>query len=442
MVVRYSYEWTFGIVVRVDRSEKVAYRPRVVDSELDLLLGDLSAISLDGPKGVGKTETALQRVTRIFRLDRATDRELLAARPELLGTIPPTLLLDEWQQWPEVWDLVRRAVDEGAPSGSYLLTGSATPTARIHTGAGRIVPLRMRPMTLVERGLGQPTVSLADLLAGGAAVDGETDVRLETYVDEILRSGFPGIRTAKTDRGIRAQLDGYLNRLFDHEVIENGAMQRRPVAMRQWLTAYAAATGTSAAYETIRDSATPGQSDKPTKVTALGYRDVLQRLWILDPLEAWLPTHSQLGRLNSAPKHQLADPALAARLLSLTSGSLIGGESTTPARDRAMLGPLFESLVTLGVRVFAQAAEARVGHLRTQAGRHEVDLIVTGESGRVLALEVKLGVTPGDGDTRHLHWLRGELGEDLIDAVIVTAGPYAYRRSDGIAVVPAALLGP
>ena len=423
-------------------SAHTPYRVRVVDTELDQLLSDLSAISLDGPKGVGKTETALQRANRILRLDQPADRELLAARPELLRTSSATLLLDEWQRWPEVWDLVRRAVDEGARSGAFLLTGSATPTAHIHSGAGRIVPLRMRPMTLVERGIGQPTVSLAGLLSGRAIIEGETDVRLETYVAEILRSGFPGIRTAGTDRARRAQLDGYLDRLFDHEVIENGAMQRRPAAMRQWLTAYAAATATSAAYETIRDAATPGQTDKPTKVTALSYRDVLQRLWILDPLDAWLPSRNRLTRLTAAPKHHLADPALAARLLSLTTDSLNGGEVTRAPRDRSMLGPLFESLVTLSVRVFAQAAEARVAHLRTQAGRHEIDLIVTGESGRVLALEVKLGATPNDVDAQHLHWLRSEIGDDLIDAVIITAGPYAYRRPDGIAVVPAALLGP
>lgn len=421
---------------------RTSYLPRVIDAELDLLLDDLSAISIDGPKGVGKTETALQRATRIFRLDKAADRELLAARSEVLHSIPPPLLLDEWQQWPQVWDIVRRAVDEGAPSGSYLLTGSATPTAQIHTGAGRIVPLRMRPMTLAERGVGQPTVSLAALLAGKRSIEGETDVRLETYVDEILRSGFPGIRIAKSARGLRAQLDGYLDRLVDHEVVDNGAMQRRPAAMRQWLTAYAAATATSAAYETIRDAATPGHSHKPTKVTSLGYRDVLQRLWILDPLDAWLPTRNRLTRLTAAPKHHLADPALAARLLGLTAESLIGGaEPHGLPRDRSMLGPLFESLVTLGVRVYAQAAEGRVSHLRTQAGRHEVDLMVTGESGRVLAIEVKLSATPTDTDTQHLHWLRTEIGDDLIDAVIVTTGQYAYRRSDGIAVIPAALLG-
>lgn len=106
-----------------------------------------------------------------------------------------------------------------------------------------------------------------------------------------------------------------------------------------------------------------------------------------------------------------------------------------------MVGGLFESLVALDVRVYAQAAEASVSHLRTRNGDHEVDLIVQGPAGRVLALEVKLAPTVGDKDVRHLHWLRERIGGDLLDAAVITTGPYAYRRSDGIAVIPAALLG-
>lgn len=423
-------------------SEPTDYRSRVIDDELDLLVHDLSAVSLEGPKGVGKTASASRLAARIFRLDRPDDRALLSAQPDLLRTVPGPVLLDEWQRWPEVWDLVRRAVDDGADPGSFVLTGSASPSAQIHTGAGRIVPLRMRPMSLVERGVGDPTVSLAALLDGTATIEGESNVGLERYVAEIFRSGFPGIRSARSERGLRAQLDGYLDRLFDRELIDNGVMQRRPASMRQWLTAYAAASSTVASYETIRDAATPGRSDKPTKVTAIGYRDALQRLWILDPLDAWLPSRNQLTRLTAAPKHQLADPALAARLLSLTEDAMIGGERPGRARGQSMLGPLFESLATLSVRVFAQAAEARVSHLRTQAGQHEIDLIVTGPGGQVVAIEVKLTATPDEADVRHLHWLRREIADELTDAVVLTAGQFAYRRPDGVAVVPLALLGP
>ena len=170
---------------------------------------------------------------------------------------------------------------------------------------------------------------------------------------------------------------------------------------------------------------------------------MLERLWILDPVPAWLPTHNRLKRLSLPPKHHLADPALAARLLDLDAASLLQARPAGPPipRDGTLLGALFESLVVLCVRVYAQAAEAQVAHLRTWSGDREIDLIV--ERGqRVLALEVKLGQVPEDRDVRHLHWLKKELGDDLVDAVVLTTGQAAYRRPDGIAVIPAALLGP
>jgi len=143
------------------------------------------------------------------------------------------------------------------------------------------------------------------------------------------------------------------------------------------------------------------------------------------------------------PKHQLADPALAASLLGVGAGALLSAEPVGPPslRDGPLLGALFESLVTLSVRVYAQAARARVSHLRTRNGDHEVDLIVERRDGRILAIETKLAAVPDDRDLRHLHWLAQQIGSDLLDAVVITTGPYAYRRPDGIAVVPVALLG-
>jgi predicted AAA+ superfamily ATPase len=144
------------------------------------------------------------------------------------------------------------------------------------------------------------------------------------------------------------------------------------------------------------------------------------------------------------PKHHLADPALAARLLGATANALLEGESPGPVvpRDGPLLGALFESLVTQSLRVYAQAAEASVGHLRTHRGDHEVDLIVERDDGRVIAIETKLGATPDADGAKHLHWLSEQIGDELLDTVIITTGQEAYRRADGIAVVPAALLGP
>jgi predicted AAA+ superfamily ATPase len=185
------------------------------------------------------------------------------------------------------------------------------------------------------------------------------------------------------------------------------------------------------------------RGEKPSRATTQPYREVLERLWILDPVPAWLPTRNRLARLSLPPKHHLADPALAARLLGVDAAWLLHARPAGPPipRDGTLLGALFESLVVLCVRVYPQAAEARIAHLRTWSGDREIDLIV--ERGqRILALEVKLGQVPEERDVRHLHWLRKELGEDMVDAAVITTGQAAYRRPDGIAVIPAALLEP
>ncbi len=422
----------------------MSYFQRIVDTELDELIDELPAFSLEGAKGVGKTETATQRAETIFHLDDPAVQAIAEADPGALLRRPTPILLDEWQRVPSLWDAVRRGVDSGASPGSYLLTGSVSPLRpSTHSGAARVVTLRMRPLSLSERHVDVPTVSLRNLLAGDRPpVEGSTKVALGEYTAEIVRSGFPGIRHL-SGRPLRAQLDGYIDRIIDTDFDEMGREVRRPQLLRLWMAAYAAATATSTGYETIRDAATPGEADKPAKSTTIPYRDVLERLWIVDPLPSWTPARNPITRLSRSPKHHLADPALAARLLGVGVDALLSGVENGPPipRDGTLLGHLFESLVTLSVRVYAQAAEATVGHLRTAGGAREVDLIVERDDRKVLALEVKLSRSVDDRDVRNLLWLRDQIGDDLIDAAVITTGPEAYRRPDGIAVVPAALLG-
>ncbi len=421
-----------------------AYVRRVIDTELDVLLPALPAILLDGPKGVGKTSTALQRAGHVWRLDDPAQRAVVDADPDIVAESEPPVLVDEWQRVPAVFDAVKRAVDEDRTPGRFLLTGSAASPVSTHTGAARIVNLRMRPLTLVERGVGTPTVSLSELLVGDRPeVRGQTDLSLRDYTDEIVRSGLPGLQHLER-RPLRSQLDGYIDLVISREMTMMGHRVRRPATLLAWLRAYAAATGDVVAYEKIRDAATSGHGDKPAKTTTLPYIDVLTDLRILDDIEAWSPSLNQLSRLTQGPKHHLADPALATRLLGLDADAMITGEtgSVHVPRDGLLLGGLFEALATLSIRVFAQAAEARVHHLRTYAGRHEVDPIVERGDGRVLAVEIKLASTVDGDDVKHLHWLEGKIGDRLIDRVIVSTGPNAYRCKDGVAVVPLGLLGP
>lgn len=173
-------------------------------------------------------------------------------------------------------DLVRRAVDAGGEPGRYSLTGSASPDgAGRNSGAGRIPIIRMRPLSLVERTGQTGSVSL---------------------------SSFPGLM-GLSDRALRTQLDGYLARIVDRDFAELGHELRNPSGLRRWMTAYAAASSTTTSFEKIRDAATGGEGEKPSKRGAAPYRNVLERLWTLDPVQAWQPTRRHLSRLSAAPKH-------------------------------------------------------------------------------------------------------------------------------------------
>jgi predicted AAA+ superfamily ATPase len=301
----------------------------------------------------------------------------------------------------------------------------------------------MRPMSLAERGVGEAAVSLRSLLEGTAGpIDGTVDVDVPAYAEEILRSGFPGIRDLP-ERARQLQLDSYLARIVERELPEAGVSVRRPAALRAWLAAYAAATATTAAYTTILAAATPGEGDKPARQTVASYREHLQRIFVLDPMEAWIPTFAPLKRLAHGPKHHLVDPALAARIVGVDHASLLRGLGQRVSTGAGTwLGALFESLAAQSVRVYADAVSARVGHLRTKDGRHEVDLIVEGSDRACVAIEVKLASAVDADDVVHLNWLHSQIGDRLVDRVVLYAGSRAYRRSDGVAVLPLASLGP
>ncbi len=417
------------------------YRRRVVDDELDELFPHLPALLLDGPKGVGKTSTAEQRCVSVRRLEHDATRAVVTADPSIIASDPRPLLVDEWHLVRPTWDVVRRLVDADSSGGQFLLTGSL-PDSQTHSGAGRIASIRMRPLTLPERGVENPTVSLGALLAGQREVGGRTTVDLSGYTTEMLRGGFPGMRHL-TGRARGVALDSYIQRIADHDLPEAGLAVRHPTTVLAWLRAYAAAVGTAASWEKIRRAAVTATDAHPAKTTTLPYIELLTGLRILDPVPGWAPTFSHLRDLTESPKHYLADPALAARLVKRSATQLLAGDmpDTVVPRDGGFLGALFESLAALSVRVFAQRCDAAVYHLRTESGRREVDFIVEGEAG-VVGIEVKLNGTIGDADVKHLRWLQDKLGNRCVDTIVVHTGPEAYRRPDGVAVVPLALLGP
>jgi len=421
----------------------MGYKARLLDDYLRDLISEVPAIELYGAKAVGKTSTAEQLVDNEIRLDTEAGLEIAKGGSPAIKALGCPLLIDEWQRYSAVWDIVRRLVDEDDFQACYLLTGSGVPSkAPVHSGAGRIVSLRMRPLSLQEREIEAPAVLLSELLSGSIErVAGKTSVALPEYLHEVVASGFPALH-GLPQRSRNLRLDSYIKNLTTKEFAEQGVAVRKPAVLLAWLKAYAAATGSTASYATILRASSAGAGTQPSKEVTTAYRDTLDNLWVTDRLEPWLPTTNQFAALAIAPKHYLTDPALSARLLRLDEDALLKG-SATPVlgmQEGAIAGRLFESLVALSLQTYATVNEVELKHFRTGKGDHEIDFIVEGDHA-IVALEVKLSAGVDDSDVKHLNWLANkDLGKPLVRAVI-NSGDFAYTRADGTHVIPAALLG-
>lgn len=425
--------------------------PRLIDNYLNTLMEEIPAIALEGLKGVGKSVSATKLSKTVFELDQTRDRTLVENDMSILSKESSPVLIDEWQHIPAVWDYVRRSVDKHSKPGAFLLTGSAkNSNLDIHSGAGRIYKLRMYPLSLEERGIEKPTVSVATLLNQkepcSAEIHGSTSVGFSVYMDEVLASGLPAIRNYSPVRR-RQMLSTYLEYLLSHEFSQQGIRIRQPRLLMRWLRAYAAATSSDASYGEILDSATAGEGEKPSAKTTIAYREALEKLWLIDELPLWLHGEDYFSRLKSTPKHYLADPALAAHLLNFDIDTLTkSGNGRKPAQTVFdenkgwITGRLFESLMHLSLNTYSTVNDATLSYIRTRNGDHEVDFIVSRGSSTV-AIEVKMSQEVKSGDVKHLLWLRNTLKDDLTDMLMLYTGSVAYRRDDGVAVVPAALLG-
>lgn len=418
---------------------------------------------IDGARAVGKTTTAAQQANTVFRLEDADTLAEVRDDPGLLVRAEPPVLIDEWQLFPRCMNSVKLAVDDDRTPGRFILTGSPSnpppdpsesapeEAERVHSGAGRVVSLYMRPASLAERGLDTPAVSLGHLLnEQETPIVGATAVSKRDYAQALLASGLPEIHQEPDDYR-RAYLGTYLRRLVRRDMTDVVTGQRRtaPGPVTRWLRAYAQATATEANFSTIRDHAHRQDGETSSRPTIDFYRSALEALGVIETQPPWCDPVGPIPSAKSTSLHHLVDPALAAHLLELTSVARLldaSGKVGEMARGMSVLGQLFQSLITQSVRVYASANDASVYWLGTKASSsrrpREVDIIVEDQDGRVVAIEVKFNSSVDTDDCQHLRWLRGELDYRWADGIVVNTGSEAYRRDDGIAVVPAALLGP
>ena len=408
----------------------MAYLRRHIDERLARLLAVHPACLVEGIRGVGKTSSAQRLAASTLRLDDPPVAAMVAEDPQAaFGALAPPVLIDEWQRVPTVWDAVRRCIDEDRVPGRFILSGSsrAALAADVHAGAGRILPVRLRPMTLCERRGEAPAVGLADLAEFGIeAVRGtRSPLAPSEQTDAISESGLPGyLGMDPVDH--HEALRSYLDLAVARDLAEIASAQRDVTKLRNYIRAYSATVATTTEHAAIHNAA--GVS----KATSESYHDLLTRLGLIEELPGW--SHNRLKRLTRRPKRHLVDPALAAADHYDTA--------TTLSQRRGRAGQLFESAVVCHIRAAADALGLgwRFSHLRTAGGDHEVDLIADLPNGDVLAIEAKLSRTITAADARHLNTLKERLGTSFRAGLVVYPGDTAYRLDDRIAAVPLAAL--
>ncbi len=413
------------------------YRPRTVDAELAGALGAAGAVLLEGPRGCGKTATARQAAASEVRFD-VDDNARQAARidPALVLDGPVPRLLDEWQLVPAVWNHVRRAVDDRVDPGQFILTGSAVPgdDATRHTGALRILRLRMRPMTLAEAGVGTATISLAALFAGEGARSSDTGLTVPDIAELVTAGGWPGL-LGRGPADAATAVRGFVDELRRVDVSRVDGVARDPERVGRLLRSLARNVATPAAVATL--AADTGGTGTPLKDdTVAEYLSVLERLFVVEDQPAWAPHLRSRSVLRRGAKRHFVDPSLAVAALETGPARLLG--------DLNLLGLLFESLVIRDLRVYAQGLGGRVLHYRDNTGL-EVDAVVELGDGRWGAFEIKLGAGLVDDGAATLARFAGRIdtakcGSPAVLAVISGTG-YGYVRNDGVAVVPVGARG-
>lgn len=401
------------------------YRPRVLDGQLGEALGAAGAVVIEGPRACGKTETARRAAASEIRMDTPDAHQAFAVDADLVLAGDTPRLIDEWQEVPDLWNLVRHAVDDRRAPGQFILTGSSVPRddERRHSGAGRFIRLRMRPMSLMESGHSAATVSLARVLVGERVAAPDPGLRVGDLAERIVVGGWPG-NLGLTPAQAALVNEGYLEDVCRVDVARVDGVRRDPAGVRALVTSLARNTACPASAERV---AADAGADRAMKVeTARAYLGALDRLLLTDDVPAWSPSLRSRTRLRASSVRHLADPSLAAAALGAGPDALLA--------DLNLMGLLFESLVVRDLRILAGPLRGRIHHYRDALGL-EADAVIELPGGDWAAFEVKLGSHSSvvDPAAAGLLRLRARVaGRAPVALVVVTGTGYSFARPDGV----------
>jgi predicted AAA+ superfamily ATPase len=416
-----------------------SYISRLCDGGLQLSLQSSGAVLIEGAKWCGKTSTASNASRSVLYMqdpDNAGSYLAMAdTKPSLLLKGETPRLIDEWQMAPVLWDAVRFEVDKRAETGQFILTGSAVPSDNVaaHTGTGRISRLMMRPMSLFESLESNGTVSLRALFDGDQDVEAQSDLSIENIAFALCRGGWPASIKLQGNAALRMAMD-YVEALINYDVSRVDNIEKNPDRVRLLLRSLARNIATTATYQTIRTDMEATDitiSDK----TISSYMNALRRIFVVEDLPAWSPSLRSKTAIRTSEKRHFVDPSIATAALRTNPEGIL--------KDFQYFGFLFEALCTRDIRVYAQTNDGDVFHYRDKSGL-ESDLIVRLHDGRWAAIEVKLGKKQIDEAAENLLALKARINEDKMGEasflMVITGGQYAYRRNDGVLVVPVACL--
>ncbi|HPE94920.1 MAG TPA: ATP-binding protein [Bacillota bacterium] len=424
------------------------YLKRIVDEDLQLRLESIGATIIVGPKWCGKTTTAMQKAKSVLRLNDPDMRDAYLATAE---TKPSNLLkgenprlLDEWQEAPALWDAVRTSVDERGGVGLYILTGSTTVKKENihHSGTGRISRLKMFPMSLYETGESNGEISLSELFNNkDIDVDGIlSNLDVNNLIFAACRGGWPSSLTLKTDKAKLFIAGDYLNNICESDISSIDGVERSHSKTRLLLRSYARNISTLATNTLIISDINANES--MSEASFYDYYDALKRLFVLEDVEAWCPNIRSRSAIRSSNKREFVDPSIAVAALGVTPDYL--------QTDLKTFGFIFECLCIRDLKVYSNSLNGKISYYRDKYGL-ESDVVLHLDDGRYALIECKLGSREIEEGAAHLVELKVLIEEhnkaekqtairepDLL--IVLTGGQMAYKRKDGVYVIPVGCL--
>lgn len=416
-----------------------SYKPRIADALLARKLKGKGAVIVEGPKWCGKTTTAEQLAKSVLYMSKPEDLKsnLLMADIDPAGLLEGETprLLDEWQIAPSLWDAIRFEIDHRGGVGHFILTESAVPlkTAEmVHSGTGRFSRMKMRPMSLYESMESSGKISLGDLFSQPKKIFASNDLGIDELAFLICRGGWPSSIDMEQDVALDQAFD-YFDAVVNIDISRVDDVKRDPERAKRLMKSYSRHQGTQTTYTVIRDDIAANDSDFLTEDTVYSYTNALRKIFVIEDMPAWNPNLRSKTAIRTSDTRYFVDPSIAVASLGLGPKELLGDLNT--------MGLLFETLCVRDLRVYADSLFGNVYHYRDKSGL-ECDAVVHLRDGSYGLVEIKLGgdrlIEEGSKNLKALAERidTSKMKEPSFLMVLTGTGKYAYRRDDGIYVVP------